>query len=92
MNNNKTDLKAYLMSEYGATSSAFLVDNSHDKNILKVFKAIRNLLIKERDALTIQPSSSAYLYFRDEYKDHISFERNNIIVPNTSDISLRLKR
>ncbi len=86
---NVLNVNSYLRLEYGAADREFLVSDNEKKTTLKQLKSLRDMILAGRKTLHIDPSNKSYSYFKTEFKDDITFERDNIIVPDFDNVVVR---
>ncbi len=91
-NNNMVNIGNYLRSEYNAADRGLVISYSSAKGALHYLKAIKDFLLSSDKEIVVSPNSQAYSYFLSECRENITFERNNIIVPNCSKVVLSRKK
>ena len=93
MKTKQRDLRDFVMAEYGIADREYIMETVSAEKRLDTIRTLLGLLSKERTTLTIHPNCEAYAYFINEFRNKLTFEHENIIVPNTEiAITRKLKK
>jgi len=76
------ELNEYIKTEYSTADKEYVIGSINRRNRVNRLKLSKDLLIEKETTTVIKPSSEAYSYFLEEYKDKLEMEHDNIIVPN----------
>jgi hypothetical protein len=76
------ELTEYIKTEYSTADREYVIGSINRRNRVNRLKLSKDLLIEKETTTVIKPSSEAYSYFLEEYKDKLEKEHDNIIVPN----------
>ena len=74
----------YFKTEYSEADMEYYLT----KKRVSCLKRLKEMLLSDR-VMVFTPGNEAYSYFLDEYRNEISFEGNNIIIPTESIKTLR---
>lgn len=85
---NNFDYSYYFKTEYNEADREYYMNSICAKRKINYLKKIKDVLLGCK-VMVISPGDETYSYFLNEYKNDISFEHNNIIIPTESIKTLR---
>ena len=89
MKTKQRDIKDFVISEYSKADRDYIMDDISTRNRMRRIRCLKELLYAKKTTLTIGPSCEAYPYFLEEFRNKLTFDHENIIVPTSEKNSTR---
>ena len=67
----------------------YIMEDISTRNRMRRIRCLKELLYAKKTTLTIGPSCEAYPYFLEEFRNKLTFDHENIIVPTSEKNSTR---